>query len=63
MHAVEKIKRQMTEKATIFEQVNELIGRIKLGPDSNRNSSDNVGLNQNSNTVFNNDNFIPGGKQ
>ena len=34
MHAVEKIKRQMTEKATIFEQVNELIGRIKMGPDT-----------------------------
>ncbi len=32
MHAVEKIKQQMTEKATIFEQVNELIGRIKMGP-------------------------------
>jgi chromosomal replication initiator protein len=34
MHAVEKVKQQMTEKATIFEQVNELIGRIKMGPDS-----------------------------
>lgn len=32
MHAVEKIKQQMTEKAAIFEQVNELIGRIKMGP-------------------------------
>lgn len=32
MHAVEKIKQQMTEKAQIFEQVNELIGRIKMGP-------------------------------
>jgi chromosomal replication initiator protein len=32
MHAVEKIKQQMTEKATVFEQVNELIGRIKMGP-------------------------------
>ena len=42
MHAVEKIKRQMTEKETIFEQVNELIGRIKMGPDtsgSNNKSS------------------------
>lgn len=61
MHAVEKIKRQMTEKATVFEQVNELIGRIKLGPDSNSNNrrnSDNSTL-----TTFNNDNFIPGGNQ
>jgi chromosomal replication initiator protein len=31
MHAVEKIKAQMAERHTIFEQVNELIGRIKLG--------------------------------
>lgn len=31
MHAVEKIKGQMAERHTIFEQVNELIGRIKLG--------------------------------
>jgi chromosomal replication initiator protein len=31
MHAVEKIKNQMTERQTIFEQVNELITRIKLG--------------------------------
>ncbi|MCZ7527834.1 MAG: chromosomal replication initiator protein DnaA [Acidimicrobiia bacterium] len=31
MHAVEKIKRLMTERHTIFEQVNELISRIKLG--------------------------------
>ena len=31
MHAVEKIKKQMTERQTIFEQVNELITRIKLG--------------------------------
>jgi len=38
MHAVEKIKRQMTEKATVFEQVNELIGRIKMGPDTNNSS-------------------------
>lgn len=37
MHAVEKIKQQMTEKATVFEQVNELIGRIKMGPDQNGN--------------------------
>lgn len=34
MHAVEKVKQQMTEKATVFEQVNELIGRIKMGPES-----------------------------
>jgi chromosomal replication initiator protein len=33
MHAVEKIKNQMTERQTIFEQVNELITRIKLGSD------------------------------
>jgi chromosomal replication initiator protein len=63
MHAVEKIKRQMTEKATIFEQVNELIGRIKLGPDSNSNQSDINSTNQSSTTVFNNDNFVPGGQQ
>lgn len=31
MHAVEKIKGQMAERHTIFEQVNELISRIKLG--------------------------------
>jgi chromosomal replication initiator protein len=31
MHAVEKIKGQMAERHTIFDQVNELIGRIKLG--------------------------------
>jgi chromosomal replication initiator protein len=31
MHAVEKIKGQMAERHTIFEQVNELITRIKLG--------------------------------
>jgi len=31
MHAVEKIKRLMTERHTIFDQVNELIGRIRLG--------------------------------
>ncbi|MFZ4514897.1 MAG: chromosomal replication initiator protein DnaA [Acidimicrobiia bacterium] len=31
MHAVEKIKSQMTERQAIFEQVNELIARIKLG--------------------------------
>jgi chromosomal replication initiator protein len=33
MHAVEKIKAQMAERHTIFEQVNELITRIKLGTD------------------------------
>lgn len=31
MHAVEKIKGLMTERHAIFEQVNELIGRIRLG--------------------------------
>lgn len=31
MYAVEKIKKQMAERHTVFEQVNELIGRIKLG--------------------------------
>jgi chromosomal replication initiator protein len=31
MHAVEKIKGLMTERHTIFDQVNELIGRIRLG--------------------------------
>ena len=62
MHAVEKIKRQMTEKATVFEQVNELIGRIKLGPDSSQNQK-NTNNNQTSSTVFNNDNFQPGGTQ
>jgi len=31
MYAVDKIKQQMTERHVIFEQVNELIGRIKLG--------------------------------
>jgi chromosomal replication initiator protein len=31
MHAVEKIKAQMAERHAIFDQVNELIGRIKLG--------------------------------
>ncbi len=31
MHAVEKIKALMTERHTIFDQVNELIARIKLG--------------------------------
>lgn len=31
MHAVDKIKSQMTERHQIFEQVNELIARIKLG--------------------------------
>ncbi len=41
MHAVEKVKQQMTEKAQVFEQVNELIGRIKMGPESkvDQNSS------------------------
>ncbi|MFZ4583817.1 MAG: chromosomal replication initiator protein DnaA [Acidimicrobiia bacterium] len=31
MHAVDKIKSQMTERHQIFDQVNDLIGRIKLG--------------------------------
>jgi len=31
MHAVDKIKSQMTERQQTFDQVNELIGRIKLG--------------------------------
>jgi chromosomal replication initiator protein len=31
MYAVDKIKRQMTERHVIFDQVNELIARIKLG--------------------------------
>ncbi len=31
MYAVDKIKQQMTERHAIFEQVNELIGRIRLG--------------------------------
>ena len=31
MHAVEKVKGLMTERHTIFDQVNELIGRIRLG--------------------------------
>jgi chromosomal replication initiator protein len=31
MYAVDKIKQQMAERKTIFNQVNELIGRIKLG--------------------------------
>ena len=31
MYAVEKIKQQMTERHAIFDQVNELIARIKLG--------------------------------
>lgn len=39
MHAVEKVKQQMTEKAEIFEQVNELIGRIKMGPSSDSQNS------------------------
>ncbi len=39
MHAVEKVKHQMTEKATVFEQVNELIGRIKMGPDTSSSFS------------------------
>ena len=63
MHAVEKIKRQMTEKATVFEQVNELIGRIKLGPDSNQNSNNMDNSSNTTTTTFNNDNFVPGGKQ
>ncbi|MFN8016467.1 MAG: chromosomal replication initiator protein DnaA [Acidimicrobiia bacterium] len=39
MHAVEKVKQQMTEKPMVFEQVNELIGRIKMGPAQQNNSS------------------------
>ena len=31
MYAVEKIKQQMNERHTTFDQVNELIARIKLG--------------------------------
>jgi hypothetical protein len=31
MYAVDKIKEQMTERHTTFEQVNELIARIRLG--------------------------------
>jgi len=31
MHAVEKIRGQMAERRTIFNQVNELIRRIRLG--------------------------------
>ena len=31
MYAVDKIKQQMTERHVIFDQVNELIGRIRLG--------------------------------
>ncbi len=31
MYAVDKVKQQMTERHVIFEQVNELIGRIRLG--------------------------------
>jgi len=31
MYAVDKIKQQMTERHIIFEQVNELITRIRLG--------------------------------
>ena len=31
MYAVEKIKQQMTERHVIFDQVNELIDRIRLG--------------------------------
>jgi chromosomal replication initiator protein len=31
MYAVDKIKQQMAERQTIFNQVNDLIGRIKLG--------------------------------
>jgi hypothetical protein len=31
MYAVDKIKQQMTERHTVFDQVNELIARIRLG--------------------------------
>jgi hypothetical protein len=31
MYAVDKIKRQMTERHVTFEQVSDLIGRIRLG--------------------------------
>ena len=31
MYAVDKIKQQMTERHVIFDQVNELIARIRLG--------------------------------
>jgi hypothetical protein len=31
MYAVEKIKQQMNERHTTFDQVNDLISRIKLG--------------------------------
>jgi hypothetical protein len=31
MHACEKIRAQMAEKRVVFEQVNELISRIKHG--------------------------------
>jgi chromosomal replication initiator protein len=31
MYAVDKIKQQMTERHAIFDQVNELIARIRLG--------------------------------
>jgi hypothetical protein len=31
MYAVDKIKQQMTERHQTFDQVNELIGRIRLG--------------------------------
>jgi chromosomal replication initiator protein len=31
MYAVDKIKKQMPERTTIFTQVNDLITRIKLG--------------------------------
>jgi hypothetical protein len=31
MYAVDKIKQQMTERHVIFDQVNELITRIRLG--------------------------------
>jgi hypothetical protein len=31
MYAVDKIKQQMTERHVIFDQVNDLIARIRLG--------------------------------
>jgi chromosomal replication initiator protein len=31
MYAVDKVKQQMTERHVIFDQVNELISRIRLG--------------------------------
>lgn len=55
MHAVEKIKQQMTEKAQIFEQVNELIGRIKMGPAQNDGGTT-------TSTTYPNLSGYPGGK-